>query len=394
MIKKIKEILLALLNLCLGLLLGLLMLEILLQNNPRLLLRGVSAPMPIDLPLTTQQYAVHYSDANVFIWRPDLVRPLHAEENRLEAQVVYQTDELGFRNAPPLPDKMDIVILGRSNSQAAHLPAGWPEILAEQSGMQVLNLSQPGSSIHLKRSYLENFGMPRRPRWVIVEVVPQIDIVGTSEDKPVSLTVSMLPPLTQSFLKPLVQQDMSTDGAIYPLQVDLPAQTIDLTCCIHYMDFYTADQESLQKSQDWTNFSRALLDIRAIAQQNGACMVLFYAPTKPDIYFSLAANPEQLTPTLSEYGTLHPNEQSNLVANAEQRPDIQTVLDNLPAGQRLLQTFAETYHIPLIDPTEQLSQAILDGQNPFMVYDSHWNYLGNEIIAQAAWQTLTENTCP
>ena len=76
MIKRLKLLFTAGLNLILGVGLAWLGLEITLQLNPQLLVRGIAAPGPLDWPLTSRDYAVHYSDADEIFWRPDLIRPI------------------------------------------------------------------------------------------------------------------------------------------------------------------------------------------------------------------------------------------------------------------------------------------------------------------------------
>ncbi len=56
----------ALLQIALGLSLGGLLLEAVLQLNPRLLLRGMGTPNPIDAPLQILDYAVYRSEADLF----------------------------------------------------------------------------------------------------------------------------------------------------------------------------------------------------------------------------------------------------------------------------------------------------------------------------------------
>ncbi|HMD88240.1 MAG TPA: hypothetical protein VKF38_03670 [Anaerolineaceae bacterium] len=126
------NLLAALFNLTVGVLLGLLLLEAVLRSNSQLLLRGMALPAPIDPPLSNHVYDVYYSDADEIFWRPDLFRPIPANQNKLEVHVNYQTDEFGFRNAPPIPNKVDAVVLGRSISLGDQQPAPWPELLANQ----------------------------------------------------------------------------------------------------------------------------------------------------------------------------------------------------------------------------------------------------------------------
>jgi hypothetical protein len=109
-----KLLLKAVLILFSGILLALSGLEIELRLNPALLFRGMGVPVALNPPIMSQVYDVHYSDGDIIYWQANLVRPIPDTEDRLEAHVTFQSDEFGFRNQPPLPEKVDIVVLGRS----------------------------------------------------------------------------------------------------------------------------------------------------------------------------------------------------------------------------------------------------------------------------------------
>ena len=64
------------------------------------------------------------------------------------------------------------------------------------------------------------------------------------------------------------------------------------------------------------------------------------------------------------------------------------------AGRDAVAAFAQANHLTLIDPTPRMVEAVLSGDSPFMVYDSHWNSLGHQIVAQTAAETLSSAACP
>jgi hypothetical protein len=167
----------AILILCFGVLLGLGFLEIILRINTGLLLRGMAASSPVDQPIEKLVYDIHASDADIFYWQQGSIRPVQPTDDQLEAHVTYFTDEFGFPNQAPLAEQVDVVILGRSYAMGAQAGYPWPRVLADAGALKVLNLSQAGSGIDLKRSYLAKFGLPRHPRWVIVEFLPAMDIL-------------------------------------------------------------------------------------------------------------------------------------------------------------------------------------------------------------------------
>lgn len=391
---RLRRLILALFNLIAGTLLGLLLFEAILRINSTLLFRGMALPAPVDTPLTLLTYEVRYSDADVFTWRPDLVRPLSPEEDKLEALVTYETDEYGFRNHGPLPPKVDAVVLGRSISLAGHLGRPWPELLAENLDWSVLNLAQPGSGIESKRTILLRYGLARRPRWVIVEVLPSIDIVGSDTPTPLVSQELLIPTIQGLVRRWQGNRPVSTENAIYPLTVDLPGRQAGLTCCLHYLEFFSLDKQTLEKSQDWQNYRQKLLKIVVDARKKHACVALLYVPTKPDLYFPLALHPEQLQPTLREVvplqigasGWLEPDPDGGLTEDIIRR--------NVLVGHDMVQDFARQNGLLWIDPNDVMHDAAVAGQDPFMVFDSHWNQFGHQIVAQVASELLDEAFCP
>ncbi|MGH2605246.1 MAG: hypothetical protein ACRDG5_01520, partial [Anaerolineales bacterium] len=296
-----KNLLLAGLRLALGLGLGLLAFEALLHANPGLLLRGMGLPAPVDPPLTVQEYDVRYSDADVFFWHADLIRPIPPEQDRVEAHVRFETDEFGFPNPGPLPETVDVVILGRSYSLGAQATSPWPRLLAAQAGLEVLNLSQAGSGIDIKLEYLRRFGLPRRPRWILIEVLPSMDIIGYGE-RPAPLLVERLPfPIAQDLARRVIAGRSASGPAhpIYPLAVDVPGRTVPLTFYSYYLSALSVARDTLAASHQWAAYRDRLLDLVELSQRHSACVILLYAPTKSAIYFPLAMNPDQLTPALT-----------------------------------------------------------------------------------------------
>ncbi len=235
----------------LGLAAGLGLIEVTLQLNPSLLWNGMALPAPAEPPLTASDYDVRYSDADVFYWSADKIRPVAPEADRIEAHVHFETDELGFANAAPLPPHADVVVLGRSYSLAAQAAEGWPRQVARQTGWQVVNLSQAGSGIDLKGQYLRDFGLPRHPRWVIVEVLPAMDIMGYEPLSPLllqGLPFALAQRLARQWLGPPAPGNPAE--FIYPLAVDLPGQTAHLTFFSEYLSSLTISRNAWAASQE------------------------------------------------------------------------------------------------------------------------------------------------
>ncbi len=379
----------------LGIAAGLGLLEVTLQLNPGLLWNGMALPAPAEPALMAQDYDVRYSDADLFYWSADKIRPVLPTENRLEAHVHFETDELGFANVPPLPPKVDVVVLGRSYSLGAQAAVPWPRRLAQQTGWEVLNLSQAGSGIDLKAHYLQAYALPRHPRWVVVEVLPAMDIMGYTPAAP--LLLEELPfAVTQRLARKWLGPPAPVAGAqfIYPLPVDLPGQTANLAFFSHYLSSLTVSGDAWAASQDWADYRQHLLELIQAARAQSQCVALLFAPTKENLYFALATRPVQLEPVLRDVQPWQLNETGQLASAPGRTADVASMQTNAWSARDLLVAFAQANGLPLADPTSKMQQAALAGDDPFMAYDTHWSAIGNQIVAQTVAETLQHASCP
>ncbi len=246
----------------------------------------------------------------------------------------------------------------------------------------------------MKSNFLDRFGLSRHPRWVIVEVVPSIDFIGNHK-VPYSVSQQMVVPVLQQLIRRWMPENPSAiDTAIYPLSIDLPGRKIDLTCCLHYLNFFSLDKKTLEQSLDWVNYSKELLEIVDDARSHNACVALLYVPTKPDVYFPLARNPEQLNPTLRDNIPLHLNADGWIESDFNGDISVDEIRQNALVGRDMVESFASENDLLWIDPNDAMVQSVLDGQDPFMVYDSHWNQLGHQIVAETIFESLKKAACP
>ena len=381
------------LKLTLGMILGLLLLESIFYVNPHLLPHGIPGPAPSDWPLTQQEYDVYYTDADIFVWRPDLIAPVPPDQNQLEGHVILTADQFGFRNPPPLSEKTEYVVVGRSWSLGAQIAQPWPEFFAQKINQPVLNLSQPSSSIEQRQAYIQKYAVHRNPTWLIIEIIPSLDVIGFQPNSDKTLTIKpILRTILQYFLK-FNYSFMPNNQAIFPIKVNVTGQTYDLTCCTHYIEALSIDAKTMTSSIDWELFSRALLELIVTAQQQNMCVALINAPGKPNIFFPLVEQPANLSPIIQKKHTYKLNPDNQLVPDTNTLMDVDMLVNNVWAGRDALQAFAAEHDLLFIDPIPALSQALINGQNPFMIYDGHLNQLGHQLVAETVQQAFANTTC-
>jgi hypothetical protein len=175
--------------------------------------------------------------------------------------------------------------------------------------------------------------------------------------------------------------------------VDIPGRSVNLTCCLHYLDIMTLDRETFIASARWLSYRQRLLDLVRLARKQSACVALLYAPIKPDMYFPLATNSAQLSPALKDLVPLRLDQDGRLNSDAGMRIDVETLRRNALVGRDVIAEFADQNGLAFADPSQRFVQAILQGTDPFMVYDSHWNATGHALVAQEVVATLHNQPC-
>ena len=379
-----------------GLLLGAAALEAILRLNPALLFGEMSAPVPLHPPLQTIVYDVYASDGNIYHFQPKLVRPILPGEDRIEAHVTYRSDEFGFRNPAPLPPEMDIVVLGRSFTLGAEVDQPWPALLAEQTHFKVLNLAQAFSNAATKEQLFRSYGLPRRPWLVIIDVMPLFDILEYEPAADMTLYVQdMLFPLGKTFfIRAYADFLVPTDeNAVFPIFTRLiSGREEPLTSFVDDVSALDLDQETVRRSSNWTGFQNDLLALTGLIRAHGACVAWHYAPTKLEIYLPLLADPNELAPLLPHLYTWQLDEHNRLVKDNSAAPDLLAMRANVGAMRDLLAELAAQNGVIWIDPGPALSQAALE-ESPYLRYDSHWNALGHQVVAQASADQLSGG-CP
>ena len=108
---------------------------------------------------------------------------------------------------------------------------------------------------------------------------------------------------------------------------------------------------------------------------------------------AVAAIAPQLEPALREVIPYYLDADGVIKPAPGKLTNVGTIRDNADAGRELLASFAQQNDILLIDPKQAIVQAVLDNHDPFMVYDSHWNSLGHELVAREAARILQLNPC-
>lgn len=375
-----------------GTLLSLGFLELLLRVNPALLPHGIALPAPADPRLAVQEYDVRSSDADVFYWMPERIRPVPPTRDIVEARVRYETDEFGFPNQGPIPVRVDVVVLGRSYSLGAQAVRPWVRSLAADTGWRVLNLSQAGGGPDIKRAYLRRFGLPREPRWVVVEVLPSMDILGYRE-APASMLQRLPVPIIQDLARRFRGRPQTAE-AFYPLEISLPGRTRELVFFDYYVSAISPTRQQIQASRSWSAFREVTIETRDLVEGTGACMALLYAPTNAEIFIPLASDPSQLLPVVHDLPTWRLGSQGDLVLDRSRPASVAALQERATVARELIHDLADELGLVMIDPTDSMRALVEAGGTPFMSLDTHWSARGHALVASSVARALSGAGCP
>jgi hypothetical protein len=390
MVFRLQKLGLAAFSLVLGAGLGAVLLESVFRSNTTLLPRGMAAPFPVDSPLTDREYDVRYADADIFYWEGSIVRPL--SENKLEARVRWRTDEFGFPNPAPIPPTVDMVVLGRSYAMGAQAENPWPQIIRNQTGLQILNLSQTGAGLGQKWDFLNRFGLARKPRYVVIEILPPMDILQSGGAEPF-VVQRVAFPLAQDVLRKLIPPSTHPEagGYIYPLPLGFEGGSVQAVFFSGYLSASTISAEDWARSGDWKNFSADLTRMVAMLRRTGAVPVLLFVPTKETIYIPRVTSVSSLEPALANAGSWILTGDQLEWSAVETSASLAQV--NADSAEALLGNFASGQALCLVDPSDAFWQSILQGADPFMRYDTHWSAIGHGLVAKGILAALDSGGC-
>jgi hypothetical protein len=350
----------------------------------------MAAPLPVDMPLADREYEIHYADADIFYWEASLVQP--PAENGLEARVRWRTDEFGFPNPAPIPSSVDVVVLGRSYAMGAQAQNPWPDILRSEGGLRVLNLSQTGAGLGQKWDYFTRFGLPRKPRFVVIEILPPMDILQYGGAEP--LVVERVAfPLAQSVLRKLLPPAARPEsgGYIYPLPLEFDGGSAQAVFYSRYLSALTLSAQDWTGSEDWKNFLADLTGMISTLRRDGIVPILLFVPTKETVYVPRVISASILEPALAVAGSWKLTG-GRLQWSAEET-DAGMVRADATSAEDLVRDLALRQSLCLVDPSDAFWQSIRSGADPFMRYDTHWSAVGHELVADEILSALDPGNC-
>jgi lysophospholipase L1-like esterase len=304
-----------------------------------------------------------------FLYQPHFT----GRTSRGDFDYTFHTNEHGFRNPSPWPERADVVVVGDSLafSYGVDDEEAWSRLVTESlPGIDIINLGLPGFGPQQYLRVLESFGFDLRPKLVLFCLFPGNDVsdagrfdqwlkAGATSDyrqwrqdgASTGTIHSLRELLTQSYLVTLVR------AARKEMLTRLSGRTIDFPdgARIQLAPAVYAFAEQ-QARPDHPHF-RLVLDTidqaRALAARNHSAFLVVLMPTKEEVYLPLLDEPPPVAvaPFVTELAA---------------------------AG------------IPYLDLTPYLQAAARQGERLFFEVDGHPNAAGYRLIARVVADHLKE----
>jgi lysophospholipase L1-like esterase len=288
----------------------------------------------------------------------------------------FTTDEHGFRNPSPWPERADIIVLGDSMAFGYGVDddEAWTAVLAEQlPSHRIINLGLMGAAPQQYFRIYERFGQALQPDLILFCLFPGNDVgdagrfdewlkAGADSDyrkwrhdentEHTSVARRLRGLLTQSYVVNLLRDARKKAFA------QVSGRTVDFADGSRLQlapAVYAGNESLIQPGHP--NF-RLVLDIaqrtRALAEQNGSHLLVLLIPTKEEVYLPLI----------------------------EESP---------PPGIAPFVAAFEEAGIPYLDLTPPLQARARQGERLFFEVDGHPNAAGYRLMADVVLDYLRSN---
>ncbi len=324
----------------------------------------------------------------------------------------FFTDAEGFRNHA-VRERVDIAALGDSFTDAMTVPteASWPSRLEQRLGITVQNYGTAGFGPQQELLVLRNYVLRHRPARVVLAYFAGNDLFdaerfdrfvhGQAEPQTVGWPIKdvysradtwyVTSALTASagWLARRQQPFVVSAAAEGPHQEAIPVNTpfdrglfslpvggrlLQWAFMPAYLNTLNFSERELRARPGWRLTRNAILEMQQASRSAGAEFIVMFLPFKSQVYWPLLD--QRLTPA-----ELHRALAFYLEDNG--RPiDLDRMRRNRLAQNTMMRELCARAGIPFLDTTSVLQQRVESGDNVYFPDDSHFNELGQDIVAE------------
>ena len=142
-----------------------------------------------------------------------------------------------------------------------------------------------------------------------------------------------------------------------------------------YLNTLTFSQRDLAGRRGWELTRQAIAEMQNVSRGIGATMIVMFLPFKSQVYLPWLAESQASSELSRELAFYLPDNPGT--------PDIEAMLRNRLAQNRLMRAFCEERSIPFLDTTGALTAGFLSGENMYFPDESHLNERGHAVVAQS-----------
>lgn len=321
---------------------------------------------------------------------------------------LFETDDMGFPNKPgPWQDEYDIVIAGDSFTIRT-APQTWMELLAEQTGSDILTLGAPSWSTLNQVEAIKQFGLDKNPKYVLLMFFEGNDLVNTGQYlerrdsglnwrefdmQDVPLRRRLLTPHFARYLwdKLFPGEETAPVKYRYPVAASTEVGEIETVFKEVHLLPLSADYETLARSDEFAAMKEGLLELQALTEAQGAHLVVVYIPSKEHVLWSRVWDEVDVNNVLERTVTarLSEGDHGRLLFDPRYLSYDQFTA-NQRAQEQLLSDFMAEAGIEFLNLTPIFWQKSIEAGELYHFADPHWNQAGNQLAADAIAMYLRE----
>jgi hypothetical protein len=307
------------------------------------------------------------------------------------------TDANGFRNSPPEKATYGIVALGDSFTRASGVATPWTQKLAEYTGSDVLNLGEVGFGPQDELKVLRQYGLKKRPQWVILAYFEGNDLYDAASYEQAS------PFILFRFGKYILNQSLeawygkrpTTASAAppsdyrYPITMTINHKDIETVFFPSYISWLSLSRDSIEASQNYRLVRETILQMQELSEAAGANFLLIYVPSKSHIYLPYVNDPETIAQIFTDVPLIELDDTGSLQFR-ESTVTPELVRQHMDDQAHLLADFATENHIHFLNLTPIFQEEAGAGAELYYAFDTHWNQLGHDLAAVSINEYMEE----
>lgn len=312
------------------------------------------------------------------------------EDRRAFPRVVIPADERGFVNVA-LPAQAELALVGDSFGVACGVrePAGLQALLEERTGLGVFNASVAGIGPAQERWLLETEVLPRTPRVVVWLFFGGNDVTADHEAwlarRAGHATWAEAWPERRRprwILPDLVARSLASPPPA-PCPQPLPPFELELVDGGARRQWFAPDQlaqlawdEATWRAYPaWEPVRTTLVAAHEACRARGARLLFVYLPSAPEVLLPFARpDPALLVRALGATGQPVPAEPAEAL--------LARMLAHRHALEAVLRAACTEAGIPFLSAVPALTAAASEGQQVYLVTDTHWTATGQRALLE------------